>query len=97
MAGQAGEAVAKALTVARPKVRYTVAPDPVQTFMTAHLPRRMVDRMAPDLDGYTLLGSTGEAPSMTTAERMAIAEEALTTAEHLGLTASAERLQALAK
>ena len=39
--------------------------------------RRMVDRMAPDLDGYTLLGSTGEAPSMTTAERMAIAEEAL--------------------
>jgi 4-hydroxy-tetrahydrodipicolinate synthase len=39
--------------------------------------RRMVDRMAPDLDGYTLLGSTGEAPSMTTAERMQIAEEAL--------------------
>ena len=39
--------------------------------------RRMVDRMAADLDGYTLLGSTGEAPSMTTAERMAIAEEAL--------------------
>ncbi len=40
-----GEAVAKALTVARPRARYTVAPDPVQTFMTAHLPRRMVDRM----------------------------------------------------
>src|SRR4051812_11879525 len=37
----------------------------------------MVDRMAPDLDGYTLLGSTGEAPSMTTAERMSIASEAL--------------------
>ncbi len=40
-----GEAVAKALTTARPRVRYTVAPDPVQTFLMAHLPRRMVDRM----------------------------------------------------
>jgi NAD(P)-dependent dehydrogenase (short-subunit alcohol dehydrogenase family) len=40
-----GEAVARALTTARPKVRYTVAPDPVQTFMTRHLPRRMVDRI----------------------------------------------------
>ncbi len=40
-----GEVVAKALTTARPKVRYTVAPDPVQTFLTAHLPRRMVDRI----------------------------------------------------
>jgi NAD(P)-dependent dehydrogenase (short-subunit alcohol dehydrogenase family) len=40
-----GEVVAKALTTPRPKVRYTVAPDPVQTFMVAHLPRRMVDRM----------------------------------------------------
>jgi NAD(P)-dependent dehydrogenase (short-subunit alcohol dehydrogenase family) len=40
-----GEVVAKALTTARPKVRYTVAPDPLQTFMIANLPRRMVDRM----------------------------------------------------
>lgn len=40
-----GEAVAKALTVTRPKVRYTVAPDPVTTFLLANLPRRMVDRM----------------------------------------------------
>jgi len=40
-----GEVVAKALTTARPKVRYTVAPDPLQTFLMAHLPRRMVDRM----------------------------------------------------
>ncbi len=40
-----GEVVAKALTTARPKVRYTVAPDPVQTFLTANLPRRMVDRI----------------------------------------------------
>jgi len=40
-----GEAVAKALTTPKPKVRYTVAPDALQTFMLAHLPRRMVDRM----------------------------------------------------
>ncbi len=40
-----GEAVAKALTTARPKVRYTVAPNPLTAFMMANLPRRMVDRM----------------------------------------------------
>ena len=40
-----GEAVAKALTTPRPKVRYSVAPNPVTTFMMAHLPRRMVDNM----------------------------------------------------
>lgn len=40
-----GEAVAKALTTAKPKVRYTVAPNPVTTFMMANLPRRMVDKM----------------------------------------------------
>jgi NAD(P)-dependent dehydrogenase (short-subunit alcohol dehydrogenase family) len=40
-----GEAVAKALTTARPKVRYTVTPTPFQTFLTANLPRRTVDRM----------------------------------------------------
>jgi len=40
-----GEAVAKALTTPRPRVRYTVAPDPVITFLIANLPRRMVDRM----------------------------------------------------
>jgi NAD(P)-dependent dehydrogenase (short-subunit alcohol dehydrogenase family) len=40
-----GEAVWKALTLARPKVRYTVAPDPLRHLMTANLPRRMVDRM----------------------------------------------------
>lgn len=40
-----GEAVAKALTTARPKVRYTVAPNPLTTFMMANLPRRTVDRM----------------------------------------------------
>ncbi|MBP9230412.1 MAG: SDR family NAD(P)-dependent oxidoreductase, partial [Phenylobacterium sp.] len=35
-----GEAVAKALTTAKPKVRYTVAPNPLTTFMMANLPRR---------------------------------------------------------
>ena len=40
-----GALVAKALTTPRPKVRYTIAPDRLQTFMMAHLPRRMVDRM----------------------------------------------------
>jgi 4-hydroxy-tetrahydrodipicolinate synthase len=38
---------------------------------------RLLDHMLPWLDGYTLLGSTGEAPSLPVAERMAIAEEAL--------------------
>ncbi len=40
-----GEAVAKALTTPNPKVRYTVTPNPVQQFMLANLPRRVVDRM----------------------------------------------------
>lgn len=40
-----GEAVAHALTTSKPKVRYSVAPDPFQTFLIANLPRRMVDRM----------------------------------------------------
>jgi hypothetical protein len=40
-----GEAVKTALTAARPKVRYTVAPNPFQVFLTRVLPRRTVDRM----------------------------------------------------
>ena len=40
-----GEAVHTALTTAKPKVRYTVTPDPVQNFMTNNLPKRMVDNM----------------------------------------------------
>ena len=39
--------------------------------------RRFLDYFLPWLDGYTLLGSTGEAPSLTTAERMRIAEVAM--------------------
>ncbi|CAN5704592.1 SDR family NAD(P)-dependent oxidoreductase [soil metagenome] len=48
-----GEAVAKALTTAKPKVRYTVAPNPVMTFMMANLPRRMVDNMVGKRLGIT--------------------------------------------
>jgi 4-hydroxy-tetrahydrodipicolinate synthase len=38
---------------------------------------RLLDHMLPHVDGYTLLGSTGEAPSLTTQERMDIAAAAL--------------------
>ncbi|HET8536773.1 MAG TPA: dihydrodipicolinate synthase family protein [Solirubrobacteraceae bacterium] len=39
--------------------------------------QRLLDHMLPSVDGYVLLGSTGEAPSLTTAERCEIAEFAL--------------------
>lgn len=39
--------------------------------------RRLLDHILPYADGYTLLGSTGEAPSLTTQERMDIAAAAL--------------------
>ncbi|MCW2950996.1 MAG: dihydrodipicolinate synthetase [Conexibacter sp.] len=38
---------------------------------------RLLEHMLPHVDGYTLLGSTGEAPSMTTEQRQEIAEFAL--------------------
>jgi NAD(P)-dependent dehydrogenase (short-subunit alcohol dehydrogenase family) len=40
-----GRAIHRALTARRPRVRYTVAPDPVMTFLMRALPRRVVDRM----------------------------------------------------
>jgi NAD(P)-dependent dehydrogenase (short-subunit alcohol dehydrogenase family) len=40
-----GEAVKTALTAAKPKIRYTVAPNPVQQLMTAMLPKRTVDNL----------------------------------------------------
>jgi NAD(P)-dependent dehydrogenase (short-subunit alcohol dehydrogenase family) len=40
-----GEAVWTALTTAKPKVRYTVTPDPFQNFLMNALPKRMVDNM----------------------------------------------------
>src|SRR5258708_36044943 len=39
--------------------------------------RRFLDYLLPWLDGYTLLRSTGEAPSLTTSERMRTAEVAM--------------------
>jgi len=39
------EIIILALTSARPKVRYQIAPDPMQQFITAMLPKRMVDRI----------------------------------------------------
>jgi NAD(P)-dependent dehydrogenase (short-subunit alcohol dehydrogenase family) len=38
-----GEVVHTALTVAKPKTRYVVTPDPVTNWMGNHLPKRMVD------------------------------------------------------
>lgn len=40
-----GEAVWRALTVSKPRARYTVTPDPFQNFLMTTLPKRMVDRM----------------------------------------------------
>ena len=41
--------------------------------------QQMLDHMLPSVDGYTLLGSTGEAPSLSTEQRIEIAEFALET------------------
>ena len=40
-----GEAVLKALTVAKPQVRYAVSPQPFQDWIMRSLPKRFVDRM----------------------------------------------------
>ncbi len=40
-----GEAIHKALTVAKPKVRYVVSPSPFEVLMTEVLPRRTMDRI----------------------------------------------------
>ncbi|MEJ0042919.1 MAG: hypothetical protein WDM81_12250 [Rhizomicrobium sp.] len=40
-----GKAVAKALTTAKPKVRYVATPTPMQEWITTVLPKRMVDRI----------------------------------------------------
>jgi NAD(P)-dependent dehydrogenase (short-subunit alcohol dehydrogenase family) len=40
-----GEAVKTALTVARPKTRYAVVPDPIATLVGRRLPKRMVDNL----------------------------------------------------
>ena len=40
-----GEAVKNALTVSRPKTRYTVTPNPIRDFLVSNLPKRVVDRI----------------------------------------------------
>lgn len=40
-----GEAVWKALTLEKPKTRYTVTPEKLQNFLINNLPKRMVDRL----------------------------------------------------
>jgi NAD(P)-dependent dehydrogenase (short-subunit alcohol dehydrogenase family) len=40
-----GEAVKTALTIAKPKTRYTVAPNPLQNLMANTLPKRFVDNL----------------------------------------------------
>ena len=40
-----GRVVLKALTLAQPKVRYTVTPEPLRNWMLNNLPKRTVDRM----------------------------------------------------
>jgi NAD(P)-dependent dehydrogenase (short-subunit alcohol dehydrogenase family) len=40
-----GQVVLRALTAARPSVRYTVTPQPLQDFLARSLPKRMVDRL----------------------------------------------------
>jgi hypothetical protein len=39
------EAIASALTSARPKVRYAMTPDPMRHIISAILPKRTLDRM----------------------------------------------------
>lgn len=48
-----GQAVLTGLTTAKPKARYTVTPNPVQTWLTRYLPRRLVDRMIAGRIGLT--------------------------------------------
>jgi NAD(P)-dependent dehydrogenase (short-subunit alcohol dehydrogenase family) len=40
---QVGETIKTALTASRPRARYTVTPDPIETLVANALPRRMVD------------------------------------------------------
>jgi NAD(P)-dependent dehydrogenase (short-subunit alcohol dehydrogenase family) len=40
-----GETVKTALTAARPKTRYTLAPDPITTLITRRFPKRIVDKL----------------------------------------------------
>jgi len=48
-----GETIHRALTDARPRVRYTVAPNPLETFLARALPKRMVDRLIAKRLGFS--------------------------------------------
>jgi hypothetical protein len=55
-----GRAILHALTTPHPRVRYTIAPNPTQTFLIEHLPKRMVDNM---LGGLLGLKAAAVAPA----------------------------------
>lgn len=48
-----GETVLTALTSAKPKTRYVVTPDPLQNWLSLHMPKRMVDRTVAKQLGLT--------------------------------------------
>ncbi|MBU6444220.1 MAG: SDR family oxidoreductase [Alphaproteobacteria bacterium] len=48
-----GEAVLQALTLAKPKTRYVVTPDPIEHFVVNHLPKRVVDKLIAGRLGLT--------------------------------------------
>jgi len=48
-----GDAVLTALTTAKPRTRYTITQNPFQQFLTAALPKRMLDRMIGGRIGLT--------------------------------------------
>ena len=52
-----GTAVLKALTAAKPKVRYAVLPSPMEVFIQSVLPKRRVDKIIAKRLGLTRLGS----------------------------------------
>jgi len=52
-----GDVVHRALTHPRPKVRYTIAPNPIQMWLRHHLPKRLVDRLIARRLGMTRLGA----------------------------------------
>jgi hypothetical protein len=51
-----GEAVYRAITARKPKVRYTVTPDPIQNLMVNTLPKRIVDNMVAGRLGLKKIG-----------------------------------------
>jgi short-subunit dehydrogenase len=51
-----GAVILHALTTRRPKVRYTVTPDPVENFLTTYLPKRLLDRLNGGRLGLTAKG-----------------------------------------